>query len=84
MRVSDFYKDAANVIKEHREHLGISQGELSRRTNLHRSAISKIESGKSHMLADSLLKIAIVLRIPLTELRFLARRELRAKGGGCE
>jgi len=72
-----FYKDLALLIKQFREDKNISQGELSRRVGVNPSAISKIESGKGAMLADSVLKIAIVLSIPSTELRFLARRSIR-------
>jgi transcriptional regulator with XRE-family HTH domain len=68
-----FYKSFAMLMREKREEMDLSQGDLAKRTNLTRSAISKIESGQYNVLAHNLLMIAIALHIPLQELRKLTR-----------
>ena len=66
-------KTLANVVKEAREKLGISQRELSRRTGIDNNTIAKIEKGerkKPNVL--SLRKLSTVLRIDIAKLMKLA------------
>lgn len=64
-----FYKDFAALMCSKRRLLNMSQSELSKRTNLHRSAISRIEKGECNVLAHNLIMISKELKIPLTKIR---------------
>ena len=56
-------------VKEAREELGISQEELSRRSNVSRAMISKLESGKRVAVnTKTLEKIAIALEKRVSEI----------------
>jgi len=72
----NFSKDLSLLIKQYRIKKEMSQGDLARKIALNPSAISKIESGKSQPLAETVLKIVLVLNIPLMEIRRLAKKEL--------
>lgn len=66
-------KTLASVIKEAREKIGISQRELSRRTDIDNNTLAKIEKGerkKPNVLA--LYKLCVSLDLPLDELMELS------------
>lgn len=64
----------ANVIRNKRIEMNISQSELSRRTGIDRTTISKIEMGeRKKPVINTLIKLSRVLNIDLRELMYLAR-----------
>jgi len=76
----NLYKDAfAQVIKNKRLTLGISQEELASRSEMHVVNISKIESGKSLLLIVSLFKISTGLGITASQLLILVEKVLKNK-----
>jgi len=76
----NLYKDAfAQVIKNKRLTLGISQEELASRSEMHVVNISKIESGKSLLLIVSLFKISTGLGITASQLLILVENVLKNK-----
>jgi transcriptional regulator with XRE-family HTH domain len=56
------------TIKHEREVLGISQGELAKRSGLHRTYVSGLERGARNPSIDSVEKIAQALRISVAKL----------------
>ena len=64
----------ANIIRNRRIEMNISQSELSRRTGIDRTTISKIEMGeRKKPVINTLIKLSRVLNIDLRELMYLAR-----------
>lgn len=64
----DFERDLAKKIKERREELGLSFGELGRVTGLNKSTISRIESLETKNYSISTAKrLALALSIPFQD-----------------
>lgn len=55
-------------IKETRTRLSITQTELAKRINMARTSLTNIESGEQKLPIHMLYKIALVLKVPITEL----------------
>jgi transcriptional regulator with XRE-family HTH domain len=55
-------------LKRARRRSGISQAELARRTELHRTQIYLLENGKRMPRLDTLLKLVCALEIPADDL----------------
>src|SRR5215208_771276 len=67
-----------NSIKQRRWELGLSLNHLAASTGLHKSFLSRVESGAVRQLAtDSLRRIAEALELPETELYGLLDRRTR-------
>lgn len=64
----------AAAIKEMRKRQGMSQGELSKRADLHQTWISRIESGKVNPTYGNVRRIAYGLNASLEELADLAEK----------
>jgi DNA-binding XRE family transcriptional regulator len=64
----DLKAGLAFTIKRERAALGISQGELAKRSGLHRTYISDLERGARNPSIESLARIAEALRLPLAKL----------------
>ena len=63
-----------NFIKELRNELGLSQGELAEKVYITREAISKWENGKSIPTYDSLLTLASLFNVSIDELLLRKRK----------
>jgi len=63
----------ANIIRNERLNLNMSQSELSRKTGIDRTTISRIESGeRKKPIIDTLIKLSKVLNIDLSLLLAIA------------
>jgi transcriptional regulator with XRE-family HTH domain len=58
---------AANVAKA-RQRIGISQEEVGFRAGLHPTAVGEIERGLRVPRADTVVKLAVALEVPIAEL----------------
>ncbi len=58
----------ARNVRSAREKVGLSQGRLSQRSGVDLSQISRIESGKTHVRTDTLIRLARPLRTTPSEL----------------
>jgi len=56
------------AIRRERSNIGISQGELARRSGLHRTYVSDLERGARNPSVGSILKIADALHVTVAEL----------------
>ena len=67
-----------NSIRQHRRELGMSLNQLAAATGLHKSFLSRLESGAVRQPAtDSLRRIAEALEVPETDLYGLLDRRAR-------
>ena len=57
-----------NRVREHREKIGLSQGELARRTHIAESNLSKIENGLWQAWPKARRRLARVLKVRISEL----------------
>ena len=64
MKITEMF---GNKVKEIRIELGISQEELSFRSNLHRTYISSIELGKRNVSLVNIEKLAKALECEITD-----------------
>jgi transcriptional regulator with XRE-family HTH domain len=60
--------ELGETIRQERAALGISQGELAKRSGLHRTYISDLERGARNPSVGSIQKIAQALQIPVIKL----------------
>lgn len=65
--------DVAEIIRQEREYLELTQEEVSIATGISRSSISKIESGQRKVDAEDLKKLSAVLRVTTDYLLGVAR-----------
>jgi transcriptional regulator with XRE-family HTH domain len=63
------------ALKTVRDHFGITQAEMSRRSKLSQTAISQFESGDKIPSATSIAKICKSLKIPVSLVYLLAMEE---------
>ena len=56
------------VLRQRREHVGISQGELASRAGLHRTYVSLIERGKRTVSIEVVRRIAIAVDTSMADL----------------
>ena len=60
-----------NILKEVRESIGISQEELSRKSNVSRTTISELENGKTDVITNiTLEKLSEALNKKVTDIFF--------------
>ncbi|CAE6695691.1 helix-turn-helix transcriptional regulator [Paraburkholderia nemoris] len=81
-RQAETRRRIANNLRLFRGKQGMSQEQLADRAGLHRTQISAIERGKSNVMVDTLVALAVVLEVEEIEL-FAERDEvpMRLKGG---
>ncbi|MEI7603782.1 MAG: helix-turn-helix transcriptional regulator [bacterium] len=60
------YYSAVQTLKEMREKMGMTQEELSKKSGIPRSAISKIESGKRNVTIEKLVLLASAMDKKMT------------------
>jgi transcriptional regulator with XRE-family HTH domain len=65
---SNLRNDLGETIKQQRSALGISQGELAKRSGLHRTYVSDIERGMRNPTLGSIQKIAQALHVSVAKL----------------
>jgi transcriptional regulator with XRE-family HTH domain len=58
----------ANQVRRRRKGLGISQEELARRADIHRTFVSELERGVSNISIDNIARISVALEVPAWEL----------------
>jgi transcriptional regulator with XRE-family HTH domain len=58
----------ANQVRRRRKGLGISQEELARRADVHRTFVSELERGVSNISIDNIARISAALEVPAWEL----------------
>jgi transcriptional regulator with XRE-family HTH domain len=63
-KVKAFQKNFGEVLKHHRQALGISQEELADRCGLHRTYISLLERGLKSASLKALLALGVALKTP--------------------
>lgn len=68
MEEIEFINFIGTQIRKYRNSRGMSQIELSKKSNLHRTYISQIESGDKNPSIVSLLKICKALKIQFTDI----------------
>jgi transcriptional regulator with XRE-family HTH domain len=68
VEIEDQYKQFAKVVRDNRKRAGLKQLELAMRTNLTRSTIANIESGRQRVLLFEAMKISKVLNFSLDNL----------------
>ncbi len=64
------------VLQEQRNKLSLSQNELARSSDFHRSYISDVERGYRNISLKNLSRLAIALEIPISQLLVLAEQKL--------
>lgn len=62
--MDNFYKKLGTKIKNIREHLGLSQDEISKLLGINRVAISQIENGARKITAAEIAKLSTIFNIP--------------------
>ena len=67
----------ANVLRKLREKKGLSQEELSFRSELHRTYISQLERGLKSVTIKTLIKITDVLEIAIDDFMKLVKNEIK-------
>jgi ribosome-binding protein aMBF1 (putative translation factor) len=76
-----FRRHLASSIMEKRLHMGLSQEDLAKRANLHRTYISDVERGERNISVDSLRRLAVALGLPMWQLLKQAEEQLGDIGG---
>lgn len=80
MRIKLSVKESfSKVLKEHRSKKGLSQTELSEKSDLHRNAISLLERKERMPTLETIVKISQGLEVPLNELFGDFLKELRIR-----
>jgi ribosome-binding protein aMBF1 (putative translation factor) len=64
------------ILQERRNKLGLSQNELARASDFHRSYISDVERGYRNISLKNLSKLAAALQIPISQLLTLAEQKV--------
>lgn len=54
----DFYKEFGQTLKQQRERIGLTQGELAAKVQLGRTSVTNIEQGRQHVPLHMLLELA--------------------------
>ena len=55
------------IIRGHRLHKGLSQGDIEKKTGLLRCYLSRVENGHTIPSLDTLSKIAVALDVPISQ-----------------
>lgn len=71
-------KHVADIIKERREHMQISQSELGRLSDLHRSYVADLERGERNLAIINLAKIAKAVGLKPHSLLAMAEKRSEA------
>jgi two-component system response regulator len=66
--VMDVKKEFGIVIRSKRTHLGLSQGTLAERANLHRTYVTDIERGTRNLTLENISKLAGAFGLPISQL----------------
>lgn len=66
--VEPVYLVLAELVREMRERLGITQAELAQRLGVTRASVSNLESGRQRVMLHDLPKFAWALEIPVNDL----------------
>lgn len=72
----------AEVMKEKRLQLGLSQEQIAACSRLHRTYISDVERGARNISVASLERLAIAIEMPPSEILRLAEAKRGSQGGG--
>ncbi len=64
------------VLQERRNKLSLSQNELARASDFHRSYISDVERGYRNISLKNLSKLASALQVPVSQLLALAEQKV--------
>ncbi len=64
------------ILQERRNKLGLSQNELARASDFHRSYISDVERGYRNISLKNLSRLAAALEIPISNLLALAEQKV--------
>ena len=68
MRHSQSLKILGNTIREHRDHIGLSQVKLAEKAGLHPVYIGKVERGEQWISLHALLRVAKALKVHVRDL----------------
>lgn len=68
MSTGDLKSVIGDNLTRYRERIGLSQEEVGWRASLHRTEISQLERGMRIARADTLLKLACALEVPVGDL----------------
>ena len=68
VKIPKYRKILGENIRTHRRNMGWSQEKLAEKANLHRNYIGDIERGEENVSVDTLMRIATVLKVTLSEL----------------
>ncbi|HMJ01498.1 MAG TPA: helix-turn-helix transcriptional regulator [Conexibacter sp.] len=68
------------AVRELRARRSLSQEELARRSRLHRNYVGAMERGELNPTLRTLLRLAVGLRLPLSEVIVVYERQLRDAG----
>jgi transcriptional regulator with XRE-family HTH domain len=63
-----FYESFGELVRKHRERLGLTQEGLGRSVGLSRTSITNIEKGRQHVALHQVFALAGALEIPATTL----------------
>lgn len=63
-----FRRNLAAAIMERRQKLGLSQEDLAKKAQLHRTYISDVERGERNISVESLRRLSVALGSPVWEL----------------
>jgi transcriptional regulator with XRE-family HTH domain len=71
-----FRRHLAAAIMEKRQQLGLSQEDLAKRAQLHRTYISDVERGERNISVESLRRLSVALGSPMWQLLKLAEDQV--------
>jgi CheY-like chemotaxis protein/DNA-binding XRE family transcriptional regulator len=64
----DVKKEFGMMVRDKRTHLGLSQGTLAERANMHRTYVTDIERGARNLTLENISKLAVAFGLPISQL----------------